>query len=179
VSGAAPGAEDSDVETIEATLTECAYCGAEDVEDVDPRAIRGDAAAWARLAARHRADCEWIATRAHTREACCYEGCAREATTVDADGDAACERHAAQSHEYVVVTHLDAVGDWLAAEQVPAVVAAVAAQGWAVEIRAPRRGEAEGTYQRHADGRYQLLGGSVPQPEGLSLALDAAADATR
>jgi hypothetical protein len=46
--------------------TECASCGATDVEDPDPRAL--DAAGWARVAEQHDAGCEWIATRAHPRD---------------------------------------------------------------------------------------------------------------
>lgn len=112
-----------------------------------------------------------------TTETCCYEGCEREATTVDSDGDAACERHAAQSARYVVTTRLDRVGSWLASEQVPAVVAAVEAQGWDVTIREPRAGEAEGTHVLRADGTLQVVRpGELP---ALSDALDDAADATR
>lgn len=49
-------------------LSECAYCGGDVTETYDIPAP-DDSAAWARLAADHAADCEWVATRAHRREA--------------------------------------------------------------------------------------------------------------
>lgn len=113
---------------------------------------------------------------ATTDETCCYEGCEREATTTDGDGDAACEYHAAQSRRYVVATHLDQVGSWLATEHVARVEAAVAEQGWDVTIREPRKGEAEATYYVKADGTLQILGFSIPRPEGLEDALREASD---
>ncbi len=49
--------------------------------------------------------------------------------------------------------------------------------GWDVEIRAPRRGEAPGTYARRSDGTLQILGFSIPVPEALDHVLNKALDA--
>lgn len=48
-------------------LAECLYCGA-DTKERDPVPSVGDDEAWGRLAAEHRAGCEWIQTRAHRRD---------------------------------------------------------------------------------------------------------------
>lgn len=46
--------------------TECVYCGREhDGDDSAPVPRTDDDTAWARLAADHADDCEWITTRAH------------------------------------------------------------------------------------------------------------------
>lgn len=48
--------------------SECVYCGATNVTDADPAKLRGDDG-WLRIAREHVSGCEWIETRAHTREA--------------------------------------------------------------------------------------------------------------
>ena len=35
------------------------------------------------------------------------------------------------------------------------------------EVRAPRQGEAEGTYYRRGDGTLQIMGYSIPVPDAL------------
>lgn len=47
--------------------TTCAYCNREDVTDTVTRPSDHDG--WAALAKEHKPDCEWIATRAHSRDA--------------------------------------------------------------------------------------------------------------
>lgn len=47
-------------------------------------------------------------------------------------------------------------------------------QGWDVTFRGGRAGEAEGTY-RHDRHGLQILGYTIPMPEGLSRAIDDAA----
>lgn len=47
-------------------------------------------------------------------------------------------------------------------------------RGWDVSFREPRAGEAEGTYRRDRHG-LQILGYTIPLPEGLSRAIDDAA----
>jgi hypothetical protein len=98
---------------------------------------------------------------------CCYEGCARKATVVDDDGDWCCAKCYAQSHRYVVVSDLDEEND-ISTEQAERVVAIMTADGWDVEIRKPRRGEAVATYYRKRDGTLQILGYSIPVPEAFS-----------
>lgn len=46
-------------------IVTCAYCDAEGIEAVDPKTL--DDAGWATEATKHLKDCEWVATRAHTR----------------------------------------------------------------------------------------------------------------
>lgn len=41
-------------------------------------------------------------------------------------------------------------------------------------VRAPYRGEAEGTYYRRPGGSLQILGYSISAPEGLELTINAA-----
>lgn len=108
---------------------------------------------------------------------CCYKGCERPATDYDCDGDNACAEHAAKSERYVIVADL-ADGPWLDATSAERAEEILADDGWTVEIRSPRSGEAEGTYRRTAQG-LQILGYSCPKPEGLSYAADRAAEKAR
>jgi hypothetical protein len=98
---------------------------------------------------------------------CCYEGCARRATEIDDDGDDCCARHFAQSYRYVVVSDLDEEHG-ISTEQAEKVVEIMEADGWGVEIRRPRKGEAIATYYRKRDGTLQILGYSIPVPEAFS-----------
>lgn len=107
--------------------------------------------------------------------ACCYEDCVNAATTTDVDGDPACERHADLSGEYVVVTDLHD-GRWLDPTSAARVETLLAAEGWTVTIRESRRGECEGTYVRQWDGRLQVLGYSIPEPDALRAAIERAVD---
>lgn len=83
-------------------LCECAYCGAT-VEAVDPKTL--DGAGWAREAAAHRAGCEWVATRAHTRVATIeslLESCVADAVAQGYAGEAAEYSYTAQDLDWVV-----------------------------------------------------------------------------
>jgi len=102
---------------------------------------------------------------------CCYEGCDAHASEYDCDGDLACAFHAAQSERYDVVTDLDPeTSTWCDSEIAERVEKLLRADGWTVSIRAPRGGEAEGTYRRDSHG-LQILGCSIPVPEELTSAV--------
>ena len=109
-----------------------------------------------------------------TTDTCCYEGCTRTATDHDADGDLACEFHAAQSEKYVVVENLDD-GSWLDEASAKRAESILDDGGWTVSIRRPRSGEAEATYLVTSNG-LQILGHSIPAPKSLKRALDEAAE---
>lgn len=113
-----------------------------------------------------------------TNTLCCYDGCTSPATTTDRDGDAACECCAAREGRYYEITaNLDS-GEWVDAELAAKVQSALAADGWNVTIRAPRRGEALATYERHAGGNLQILGYSIECPDALNEAVEKAWNAS-
>jgi hypothetical protein len=85
--------------------------------------------------------------------------------TVD---EAAIER----SREYVIICDVDSErAAWLTREQADRAELLLAAEGWTVDIRSPRAGEAEGTYYRKSDGTMQILGYSIEVPPNLDLAI--------
>lgn len=96
-------------------------------------------------------------------------------STRTADYGDLCERCHDQDQSYVIVTALDET--WITSEQAEAMESILAGQGWDVEIRRPRQGEAEGTY-RHTDHGLQILGYSVSEPADLRVAIERAADQT-
>lgn len=77
--------------------------------------------------------------------------------------------------QYVVVMSLDAEGSALTTEQAEKAVSLMEEAGWDVEIREPRRGEAEGTYAWYR-GSLQILGYSISVPEELEADLNRAMD---
>lgn len=107
-----------------------------------------------------------------TATVCCYEGCDHTASEYDSDGDLACPLHAAQSSRYDVVTDLDE-GTWCDRAVADRTEKLLRLDGWSVTIRNPRGGEAEATYRRSEHG-LQILGYSIPVPEPLREAIDAA-----
>lgn len=80
-----------------------------------------------------------------------------------------------QADSYVILTSLRD-GQWVDADQASRIVVALVAQGWDVEIRSPRRGEAEGTYVRRSDGSLQILGYTIPSCDALDAAVREAHD---
>ncbi len=78
-----------------------------------------------------------------------------------------------RTESYTVVTDLTD-GTYLTAEAAELAEEILSEQGWDVTFRSPRGGEAEGTY-RHDDHGLQILGYTIPMPEGLSRAIDDAA----
>lgn len=101
---------------------------------------------------------------------CCHDGCdaASAPEWVDDDGDWVCERHCAQNREYVelVAGEPNVLSDPARARRF---CDEMAEHGWTVEVRAPRRGEAEGTYYQKGDGTLQILGYSILVPESYRL----------
>ena len=65
-------------------------------------------------------------------------------------------------------------GSFLDADSAELAEEILSEQGWDVTFRAGRAGEAEGTY-RHDRHGLQILGYTIPLPEGLSRAIDEAA----
>jgi hypothetical protein len=118
----------------------------------------------------------WI--DADGRECCCYQGCEGRSSPewIDDDCDRCCALHWAQGYEYVwIVAGAPSI---LSNEAIAeAYVSEMNDRGWSVEVRAPRRGEAEGTYYRKRDGTLQVLGYSVPVPEEFRLDSDRVCDA--
>ena len=53
------------MEPIKKEIVECIYCD-HDVENVDPKKL--DEEGWKEIAREHAPDCEWVLTRAHTRD---------------------------------------------------------------------------------------------------------------
>lgn len=103
---------------------------------------------------------------------CCYDGGRRPATETDYEGDDACAICAArEGRAYEVVTRFD--GEWVDSALAKKVSDALLADGWRVTIREPRKGEAQATYERRGSG-LQILGYSIPQPDALIDAIDAA-----
>ncbi len=102
---------------------------------------------------------------------CAYENCTRRTFDTDSDGDEVCEMHLAQENRYTVVAIIGEFdGNWINEELIEPLQNDLAAHGWDVEIRRPRRGEAEGTYRHDRDG-LQILGFSIPEPEPLKEAV--------
>lgn len=87
-----------------------------------------------------------------------------------------CESDAAQSYSYVVVTSMDHENAGWTTKGAARVARILGRQGWTVEIRTPRRGEAEGTYYRRPDGTLQILGYSIPVPDRFYDALEVASE---
>lgn len=106
----------------------------------------------------------------HGAGRCCYDGCDATAHEqyVDGDGDWCCEEHYSKGFEYVEIVSepTNALTDHDAAR---VFADEMAECGWTVEVRAPRSGEAEGTYYRKGDGTLQILGYSLPVPESYRL----------
>ena len=99
-----------------------------------------------------------------TTETCCYEGCTKIASEYDADGDYACEEHAAKSESYVEVVAFGGTWD---ADLAARYERWMDEHGWSLTVRESRRGEAEGTYRVKRDGGLQILGYSIPVPDSL------------
>jgi len=78
-----------------------------------------------------------------------------------------------RDESYTVVCDLTD-GVWLDAASAERAEEILSEQGWDVTFRAGRAGEAEGTY-RHDRHGLQILGYTIPMPEGLSRAIDDAA----
>lgn len=87
---------------------------------------------------------------------CCYEGCDAVATTTDNDGDECCAECAAKNSRWVIVTDLSEDARWCDAGMAEQLEETLADLGYEVEIREPRRGEAEGTYLYWDDGQYSM-----------------------
>lgn len=106
----------------------------------------------------------------HGVSRCCYENCDGTAHEqyVDGDGDWCCAEHHSKSFKYVELVSeptsalTDSDGARLFVEE-------MAERGWTVEVRAPRSGEAGGTYYCKSDGTLQILGFSIPVPESYRL----------
>jgi len=82
-----------------------------------------------------------------------------------------------RERSWVVLAHLGDEGDWLDEAGARRVEATLASDGWTVTIRAPRGGEAEGTYYRRLGGDLQIVGYSILDCEELRDALERAVEA--
>lgn len=95
--------------------------------------------------------------------------CARHAIDHDHDGDAACEFHAAQSEDWLVVLDGET---WTDEEGAKRIAGWLEERGWEIELRQPRaRSEAPGIYYRRNDGSWQITGYGHRTPESLTSAL--------